>query len=955
MASKDKGGKGKGAPAAPQDEAPKTASALAYPEDRQIKDDTQFPVPELYFKVFDSEVDEPEGKIRRDVGKLYERWQEKYGRRWPENGMNTEDLVWLAEEAYKAPGQGPTPSAKSVGLVPVEKEEYPGEFISEPGEDGPAGSGPTSGTAAGKKAGKGKKHNLSNYEATAAGGNWVTDEFESMDYEAGNLESLWGMYLWDREGKPTIMPDGAPDEAKGEESEEWDDFYGSYRPRHVDTEEAREAVWATDEFESDEDNTESEWEPEYVGAGLGLDVEDPFNPQYSLRHSNHPLAPFPGEPLKWSSFVYDEGTTFEGLTRDAVPHGMGVMIFGNGTGGGFHFRDVRRGDKYEGEFQAGYAHGLGQLTSEARGEVYVGEFFAGQRHGCGIRINMAPYYYLLERGEDPVAAYAKTHAAIMRNIEFRTWYRNKALGSDNEDEVVFHAVRDDLDDPYAVVLRNARHEAKLRDWSTMSDLDKALNKAVQIIDGVGLDRARLRAAKGLPAHAASLVRDEEGRLVPAMASDGDDTVWDSVDMMVGVDSDGGPGLGWQADTQETEEFDYDGRLKELIAADVAEDKADESEDKEAVLGEDLVNPFTQLSLRDYLDGREGTHKELLARTRALEKLGGGKGKGGKKGGAAALLQADEDSSYVEGNQWGGGDLVAQMQKLLDKSLSRGQQDMFARDMARSAAAHAGAAMGRNPYAEDTDTRFETESDMMELCDLNEILGTVDEAQEVVAKARMWRWKPDGEVTLRYAQDAQGAPLPLMNDPLHYPHGTKFMAPGPLGQCHPVPDDKALRAEMLQVAHNYAHIHSLYNFDWDPEPGSVQYKIDQRIKRAQDLRLQSLARMAEAADEELGAAGAGPQLVASVAELPEEQGRGAGLQGAGQQAQSAQQQQGGWRWSGRGAGAPFASVSMAAAPFGAAAGASLSRASHVVLDALTQAAKHVPTRRPRIARPQRKQQ
>ncbi|GFH16010.1 uncharacterized protein HaLaN_12354 [Haematococcus lacustris] len=57
------------------------------------------------------------------------------------------------------------------------------------------------------------------------------------------------------------------------------------------------------------------------------------------------------------------------------------MIFGNGTGGGFHFRDVRRGDKFEGEFQVGYAHGLGQMTSERRGEVYIGEFYAGQRHG----------------------------------------------------------------------------------------------------------------------------------------------------------------------------------------------------------------------------------------------------------------------------------------------------------------------------------------------------------------------------------------------------------------------------------------------------------------------------------------------------------------------------------------------------------------------------------------------
>lgn len=35
---------------------------------------------------------------------------------------------------------------------------------------------------------------------------------------------------------------------------------------------------------------------------------------------------------------------FEGITRQDVPHGMGVMVFGNGTGGGFHFRDVRLGD-----------------------------------------------------------------------------------------------------------------------------------------------------------------------------------------------------------------------------------------------------------------------------------------------------------------------------------------------------------------------------------------------------------------------------------------------------------------------------------------------------------------------------------------------------------------------------------------------------------------------------------
>jgi hypothetical protein len=51
-------------------------------------------------------------------------------------------------------------------------------------------------------------------------------------------------------------------------------------------------------------------------------------------------------------------------------------------------------------------------------------------------------------------------------------------------------------------------------------------------------------------------------------------------------------------------------------------------------------------------------------------------------------------------------------------------------------------------------------------------GTLDEAEEIVARARMWRWKPYGEVTIRFAQDAHGAPVELMQDPLHYPHGTK---------------------------------------------------------------------------------------------------------------------------------------------------------------------------------------
>lgn len=48
------------------------------------------------------------------------------------------------------------------------------------------------------------------------------------------------------------MPEGPPREEMGEGSEGWSDFYGSVRPRHVDSDDVRDALWATDEFESDE-------------------------------------------------------------------------------------------------------------------------------------------------------------------------------------------------------------------------------------------------------------------------------------------------------------------------------------------------------------------------------------------------------------------------------------------------------------------------------------------------------------------------------------------------------------------------------------------------------------------------------------------------------------------------------------------------------------------------------
>ena len=101
-------------------------------------------------------------------------------------------------------------------------------------------------------------------------------------------------------------------------------------------------------------------EPKVVGKGLQ------FRSQSDLLGSNHPVAPFVGNALEWSSYVFDDGTTYapplrcaavlaviclltfvvaryEGLTREDAPHGKGVLVFGNGQGGGI--QRPERGDR----------------------------------------------------------------------------------------------------------------------------------------------------------------------------------------------------------------------------------------------------------------------------------------------------------------------------------------------------------------------------------------------------------------------------------------------------------------------------------------------------------------------------------------------------------------------------------------------------------------------------------
>lgn len=217
---------------------------------------------------------------------------------------------------------------------------------------------------------------------------------------------------------------------------------------------------------------------------------------------------------------------------------------------------------------------------------------------------------------------------------------------------------------------------------------------------------------------------------------------------------------------------------------------------------------------------------------------------------------------------------------------------------------------------------------------------------------------------------QGAPVEVMQDPLHYPHGTKWMAPGPLGQCHPLPDDENIKLEMMRVAKNHKHIYDMYNFDWDPEPGSVNYVINQRIRRGAELQGKQLLRIADVledveaeveAEKAAAAAAAGtaraPQPVATVAEAAalSTSSSGAGFSWPWQQQrEQQQQQQPGPSSSSRGSSAPFASLSMSAVAAGGSgvwlpgpmATCSMSldvgRASKAVLNTMARAARRAPS-------------
>lgn len=292
-----------------------------------------------------------------------------------------------------------------------------------------------------------------------------------------------------------------------------------------------------------------------------------IDPQVGLWGTNNPHAPFPGSTLKWHSIVWDDGTTYEGLSRENIPHAYGTLVMGNAYAGNLVEPNVGRGVKYEGMFRAGAVEGMGQM-SWPKGKVYRGEWVQGQKHGCGAMFDFSPMIKLAkEEGKTPAEAWEETKDLILSSAQKGTWDHDKFV-SDPIDEI-------------------------------------------------------------------------ESGMLP-----------------------------------------------------------------------------------NYV-----TTKKI---------------------------------------------------------------------------------------------------DPKDLCDTAIIKGVLEELDSVVQRARMFQHKPDGDVAIRFLQDGRGTPAPVAQDPLFYQHGTKWMAPGPVGQTYALPDDENLKKHLSKVAENYHKIYRMYNLPFDMN------KAHPDMKRAEEF-------------------------------------------------------------------------------------------------------------------------
>ena len=203
-------------------------------------------------------------------------------------------------------------------------------------------------------------------------------------------------------------------------------------------------------YNSDEDEEDSGKLPltELVSDTFGPKPNDPvveqdtyqptpewnstIDPQVSLWGTSDPYAPFPIATMMWESFVYDDGTSYEGLAREELPHGYGTLTLGDTTAGNLKGDNVGEGVKYEGMFRAGFVHGLGQM-SWPDGKLFRGEWNAGRKHGCGVLYDYGPFYELVREGLPAEEAWARAGEAVETGGQWGTWWKDEFVSEPRDD------------------------------------------------------------------------------------------------------------------------------------------------------------------------------------------------------------------------------------------------------------------------------------------------------------------------------------------------------------------------------------------------------------------------------------------------------------------------------------------------------------------------------------------
>lgn len=131
----------------------------------------------------------------------------------------------------------------------------------------------------------------------------------------------------------------------------------------------------------------------FVGKAPAKQAGRMINPAWRLAGSNHPYAPFTGNPLMWQSYVYDDASTCAGTVRELPCHlgckqthgRLGALMptirqTGRGAGNdALPIPSFPHACRYEGLMELNIPHNIGVMSFGSFGGGGIGNTKFGDR------------------------------------------------------------------------------------------------------------------------------------------------------------------------------------------------------------------------------------------------------------------------------------------------------------------------------------------------------------------------------------------------------------------------------------------------------------------------------------------------------------------------------------------------------------------------------------------------